>query len=42
MSHPLFEARGIDKSFPGVRALSGVDLSLERGEVTGCAIRSRL
>lgn len=30
---PLLEMRGIEKSFPGVRALSGVDLSLQRGEV---------
>lgn len=30
---PLLEMRGIDKSFPGVRALHGVDLTLHRGEV---------
>ena len=30
---PLLEMRGIEKSFPGVRALRGVDLSLNRGEV---------
>ncbi len=30
---PLLEARGISKSFPGVRALSGVDLEVRRGEV---------
>ncbi len=30
---PLLEMRGIDKSFPGVRALRGVDLELCRGEV---------
>ena len=29
----LLEMRGIDKSFPGVRALSAVDLKLARGEV---------
>jgi len=31
--HGLLEMRGIDKSFPGVHALSVVDLSLKRGEV---------
>ncbi|HVX12948.1 MAG TPA: sugar ABC transporter ATP-binding protein [Pirellulales bacterium] len=31
--HPLLEMRGIEKSFPGVRALRGVDLTLRRGEV---------
>ena len=30
---PLLEMRGIEKSFPGVRALHGVDLTLQRGEV---------
>jgi ribose transport system ATP-binding protein len=30
---PLLEMRGIEKSFPGVRALSGVDLRLARAEV---------
>ncbi len=30
---PLLEMRGIEKSFPGVRALRGVDLTLGRGEV---------
>lgn len=30
---PLLEMRGIAKSFPGVRALAGVDLVLRRGEV---------
>ena len=30
---PLLRMRGISKSFPGVRALDGVDLSLESGEV---------
>src|SRR5258708_6635293 len=30
---PLLEMRGIVKSFPGVRALRGVDLTLQRGEV---------
>jgi len=29
----LLEMRGIDKSFPGVHALKGVDLELEAGEV---------
>ncbi|MBI1368473.1 MAG: ATP-binding cassette domain-containing protein [Planctomycetes bacterium] len=30
---PLIEMRGIVKTFPGVRALDGVDLTLRRGEV---------
>ena len=30
---PLLEMRGIVKSFPGVQALRGVDLSLGAGEV---------
>lgn len=30
---PLLEMRGIDKSFPGVQVLRGVDLTLLRGEV---------
>ena len=30
---PLLEMRGIEKSFPGVRALRGVDLELHAGEV---------
>jgi len=30
---PLLEMRGIEKSFPGVRALDGVDLKLHGGEV---------
>ncbi len=29
----VLEMRGIDKSFPGVRALSGVDFSLNEGEI---------
>jgi len=32
---PLLEMQGIDKSFPGVQALSGVSLTLGRGEVLG-------
>lgn len=32
-SAPLLEMRGIVKSFPGVKALRGVDLSLHAGEV---------
>lgn len=32
-SSPLLEMRGIEKSFPGVKALSGVDLTVHRGEV---------
>lgn len=31
--HPLLEMRGIKKAFPGVRALDGVDLTVEAGEV---------
>jgi ABC-type sugar transport system ATPase subunit len=34
-SPPLLEARGISKSFPGVRALSNVDLEVRWGEVHG-------
>ena len=30
---PLLEVRGIDKSFPGVRALGEVDLTLHKGKV---------
>ena len=30
---PLLEMRGIEKSFPGVRALCGIDLTLRRGEL---------
>ncbi len=30
---PLLEMRGIEKSFPGVRALRGIDLTLQHGEV---------
>ena len=33
MSGPLLEMRGIGKSFPGVRALRGVDLALGAGEI---------
>ncbi|HEX5051241.1 MAG TPA: sugar ABC transporter ATP-binding protein [Planctomycetota bacterium] len=33
MPAPLLEARGVDKAFPGVRALSCVDFVLHRGEV---------
>jgi ABC-type sugar transport system ATPase subunit len=32
-SEPLLSMRGIEKSFPGVRALCGVDLDLYEGEV---------
>ena len=31
----MLEATGIEKSFPGVRALAGVDLAVDRGEVVG-------
>ena len=30
---PLLEIRGLEKSFPGVRALQGVDLDVRRGEI---------
>ena len=33
MDRPLLEARDLVKSFPGVRALKGVSLTLRRGEV---------
>ena len=33
MPIPLLEARSLTKSFPGVRALKGVSLSVQRGEV---------
>jgi ABC-type sugar transport system ATPase subunit len=32
-SPPLLQMKGIDKSFPGVHALSGIDMTLRRGEV---------
>lgn len=35
MSALLLEARSLSKSFPGVRALKGVSLSVQRGEVLG-------
>lgn len=34
-STPLLQMQGIDKSFPGVQALSDVSLTLNRGEVLG-------
>ena len=33
LSFPLLHMEGMTKSFPGVQALEGVDLTLERGEV---------
>lgn len=33
MTQHILEMRGITKTFPGVRALDGVDLAVERGEV---------
>ena len=30
---PLLQARGVDKIFPGVRALDGVDFTLRGGEI---------
>ena len=35
MSEKLLEAKGVSKTFPGVRALSNVDFALERGEIHG-------
>ncbi len=35
MTVPLLEARRLTKAFPGVRALKGVNLSVQRGEVLG-------
>ena len=32
-STPLLEVRGVSKSYPGVRALAGVDLTVDAGEV---------
>jgi len=37
MEPPILEARNLTKSFPGVRALQGVSLSLVRGEVVAVA-----
>jgi len=34
MSEPMVEARGVIKSYAGVEVLKGVDLRVERGEVT--------
>jgi ABC-type sugar transport system ATPase subunit len=33
MSGPVLEVRNVHKQFPGVKALDGVDLCVERGEV---------
>jgi ABC-type sugar transport system ATPase subunit len=33
MSGPILEMKNINKSFPGVRALKDVNLSVSRGEV---------
>jgi len=32
-STPILEMRGIVKTFPGVRALDGVSLTIARGEI---------
>jgi ABC-type sugar transport system ATPase subunit len=37
MPPPLLELRAVEKSFPGVRALKGLDLALGAGEVLGLA-----
>ncbi len=34
-TEPLLVIRGLTKSFPGVKALQGVDLTVRRGEVHG-------
>lgn len=33
MSEVLLEIRGLEKTFPGVRALKGVNLTVNKGEV---------
>jgi len=33
MSGPVLEVRNVHKQFPGVKALDGVQLKVERGEV---------
>src|SRR5205085_9078098 len=33
MASPILEMRGITKTFPGVKALSDVNLSVEEGEI---------
>ena len=33
MSEVLLEIKGLEKTFPGVRALKGVNLTVGRGEV---------
>ena len=35
MSHPVLSIRGVRKTFGTVRALQGVDLDLEHGEIIG-------
>src|SRR6188474_297730 len=35
MTDALLEIRGLTKSFPGVRALDGVDFTIRPGEVVG-------
>jgi ribose transport system ATP-binding protein len=35
MSDTLLELRSITKTYPGVKALRGVDLSVKKGEVVG-------
>ena len=34
-SMPLLELDNVDKVFPGVKALDGVSLSIEKGEIRG-------
>ena len=35
MSEVLLEIKGLEKTFPGVRALKGVQLTVNKGEVHG-------
>ena len=35
----LLEIKGLDKTFPGVRALKGVQLTVNKGEVHGLVWR---
>jgi ABC-type sugar transport system ATPase subunit len=35
MADPLLEVKGVSKSFPGVRALDGVDFAIRPGEIVG-------
>jgi len=41
MSDLLLEVRGLSKSFPGVRALAGVDFTVKRGQIHALMARER-